>query len=59
MATYSSILVWRSPRTEQPGGLYSPWGQRESDMTEQLTLKLLDQATDLLCRDIRPTPRYT
>ena len=32
---------------------------RESDMTEQLTLILLDQATDLLCRDTHPTPRYT
>ena len=34
MATHSSILAWRIPWTEEPGG-YSPWG---SDMTEQLTL---------------------
>ena len=27
-ATHSSILVWRIPR------LYSPWGPKESDMTE-------------------------
>ena len=33
-ATHSSILVWRIPRTEEPGGLYSPWGHKESDMTE-------------------------
>ena len=37
MATHSSVLSWRIPWTEEPGG-YSPWGRRESDMTEQLTL---------------------
>ena len=26
MATHSSILVWEIPWTEEPGGLYSPWG---------------------------------
>ena len=24
MATHSSVLAWRIPRTEQPGRLYSP-----------------------------------
>ena len=24
MATHSSILAWRNPWTEEPGGLYSP-----------------------------------
>ena len=33
MATHSSILAWRIPRTEEPGG-YSPWSQKESDTTE-------------------------
>ena len=33
MATHSSILSWRIPRTEEPGG-YSPWGHKEGDMTE-------------------------
>ena len=33
MATHSSILAWRIPWTEEPGG-YSPWGQAESDSTE-------------------------
>ena len=28
-ATHSSILAWRIPWT-----IYSPWGHRESDMTE-------------------------
>ena len=31
MATHSSILVWRIPWT-------SPWGRKESDTTEQLSL---------------------
>ena len=33
MANYSSILAWRIPWTEEPAG-YSPWGHKESDMTE-------------------------
>ena len=36
MATHSSILAWKSPWTEEPGG-YSPWGHKESDTTEQLS----------------------
>ena len=32
MAPHSSTLVWKIPWTEEPG----PWGQGESDMTEQL-----------------------
>ena len=31
MATHSSILVWRTPWTEEPGG---PWGCKESDKAE-------------------------
>ena len=34
MATHPSILAWRIPWTEEPGGLYSPWGCKESDMTD-------------------------
>ena len=37
MATHPSFLAWRVPWTEEPGR-YSPWGHKESDMTEQLTL---------------------
>ena len=33
MATHCSILAWRIPWTEEPGG-YSPWGRKESDMTK-------------------------
>ena len=32
-ATHSSILAWRIPWTEEPGGLQSPRGHRKSDMT--------------------------
>ena len=28
MATHSSILVWRIPWTEKPGGLHYTWSQR-------------------------------
>ena len=28
MATHSSILAWRIPRTEEPGGLHSMVSQR-------------------------------
>ena len=33
MATHSSILAWRIPSTEEPGGL-QPVGSKELDMTE-------------------------
>ena len=36
MAARSSILAWKIPWTEEPGGLYSPWGPKGSDTTEQL-----------------------
>ena len=36
MATHSSTLAWKIPWTEEPGRLYSPWGCKESHMTEQL-----------------------
>jgi len=35
MATHSSILAWRIPWTEEPGGLH-PWGLEELDTTERL-----------------------
>ena len=36
METHSSILAWKIPRTEEPGGLYNPWGHKELDTTERL-----------------------
>ena len=32
--THSSILTCGISWTEEPGGLYSPWGHKESDTTE-------------------------
>ena len=40
MATYSSILAWRIPWTEEPGGPQF-MGLQESDTTEQLILSAL------------------
>ena len=33
METHSNILAWRIPWTEEPSGLWGPWGYKESDMT--------------------------
>ena len=35
-STHSSILAWRTPWTEEPGG-YSPWDCKEADTTKGLT----------------------
>ena len=35
MTNHSSILAWGISCAEEPGGC-SPWGRKESDMTEQL-----------------------
>ena len=44
-ATHSSILAWKIPWT-------SPWGHKESDTTEQLSLSLsyLDEAEFFVTR---------
>ena len=34
MATHSSILAWRIPMDKRNLADYSPWGHKESDMTE-------------------------
>ena len=34
MATHSSVLAWRIPWTEEPGGPYSPQGCKESEMAK-------------------------
>ena len=38
MATHSSILVWKIPKSHGQRSLvgYSPWGRKESDTTELL-----------------------
>ena len=47
MATHSSILAWRIPWTEEPGGLYSLWGCKESDMTEVTSYTCTHQVSEL------------
>ena len=38
MTAHSIILPWKILWTEGPRGLqYSPWGRKESDVTEQLS----------------------
>ena len=39
MATHSSILAWRIHTQRSQVG-YSPWGRKESDTAEQVTLSL-------------------
>ena len=34
MATHSSILAWRIPGTQEPGGLQPIGSQKESDTSE-------------------------
>ena len=36
---------WRIPWREEPGG-YSPWGRKESDLTERISLLLRDHETE-------------
>ena len=36
MATHSSILAWKIPWTEEPGGLH-PMGSQESDVLETIS----------------------
>ena len=45
MATHSTILALRIPWMEEPGS--SPWGHKESDMTEQLHFHFLDHLSVL------------
>ena len=41
---HSSILAWRIPEYS-PYGLYSSWGCKELDMTEQLSLHFMPSRT--------------
>ena len=39
MATYSSVLAWRIPLTEEPGRLQSTWSQSQTDgATKQVSV---------------------
>ena len=41
MATHSSTFAWRRILWTEEAGWLSPWGRKESDTTEQLTLSWL------------------
>ena len=45
MTTYSRILSWRIPWTEEPGGLQS-MDHKELDTTEQITVSLFHRTED-------------
>ena len=48
MATHSSILAWKIPWTEEPVG-YSPWGHKQSDMTEPLHFHFEEKFIQTVC----------
>ena len=37
MASHSSMLAWKNPHGQRSWAGCSPWGGKESDMTEQLS----------------------
>ena len=59
MATHSSILAWRIPWTEEPGGLQSMGSQ--TDTAERLSLSLWNHTIPLTLYSISPThqPRFS
>ena len=56
MATHSSILAWRIPWREKPGGLQSM--RSELDTTEQLTRSLLLSLTSIHQRPVASSPHH-
>ena len=55
MATHSSILTWRNAWT-----IYSPWGCKETDMTEWLSLSLSKQVIkgNMVCIKVKCHENY-
>ena len=60
MATHSSVLAWKIPWTEEPGGLQS-MGSQESDTTKRLKHHhhTCDHRAILLSEKTTPTPTAT
>ena len=50
-ATHSSILAWRIP------WVYSPWGHKKSDTTEQLSLWISSAEVELITQFMTRFPR--
>ena len=58
VATHSSILAWRIPWAEEPGGLhYSLWGLKELDTSEGLKSESESSSCSVLSDYV--TPRTT
>ena len=55
MATHASILFWKIPWTESLAG-YSPWGCKESDTTERISLSLQFQVQNKIVRKVQKFP---
>ena len=53
MATHSSILAWRIPWRGCLAG-YGPWGHKESDRTEQLSMHIWALNSPILGRRLLP-----
>ena len=56
MATYSSILAWRTPWTEKPGRLYSPWGRGRvrhdlATIQQQISVSIADSFCSTVVTD--------
>ena len=49
MATHSSILTWWIPWTERSLVGYSPWGHKELDMIEWLSMHILQNTFSDYC----------
>ena len=56
MATHSSVLAWRIPRTEEPGGLRSIQSQRVGRIRWQSSVELTTPvaSSSFACPDFRP-----
>ena len=48
MATHSSILAWRIPWTEEPGGLQSRGSQSQTRLRDQRTIRAVPLSLGLL-----------
>ena len=55
MATHSSILAGKSHEQRSLMG-YSPWGHKESDMTEQLSMHMLWSSVWMLLKNLKIKP---
>ena len=61
MATHSSILAWRMPRTEKPGGLQSMGSQRvwHNLVTKHAHIYLFGLASEFLQLEVISEPTFS